>query len=192
MYLEVLQVRRAQVFGAQGHSGHATFPNVIRLVGSGRVRFFGLSDYRWDPSNGHTIVSRLTGDQTHVRVRRKLVDATYLEGEIPSRHALPFETGGIRLEASEPGFVRMRVAGSSAEVPRHWAARFFFRWALHDYRLGYVETYGGLYTDDRGEDAIIGLRGGDSVSIHKDELTPIVEALYRAIAPPGYTEELLP
>ncbi len=37
MYLEALQVRRSQVFGAQGHSGHETFPNVIRLVAAGRL-----------------------------------------------------------------------------------------------------------------------------------------------------------
>ena len=37
MYLETFQVRHGQVFGAQGHSGDATFPNVIRLVASGRL-----------------------------------------------------------------------------------------------------------------------------------------------------------
>ncbi len=37
MYLEVLQVRRSQLFGAQGHSGHQNFPNVIRMVASGRL-----------------------------------------------------------------------------------------------------------------------------------------------------------
>ncbi|HUU03763.1 MAG TPA: scyllo-inosose 3-dehydrogenase [Myxococcota bacterium] len=37
MYLETFQVRRGQFFGAQGHSGHANFPNVIRLVSSGRL-----------------------------------------------------------------------------------------------------------------------------------------------------------
>jgi threonine dehydrogenase-like Zn-dependent dehydrogenase len=37
MYLESFQVRRSQVFGAQGHSGHENFPNVIRLVASGRL-----------------------------------------------------------------------------------------------------------------------------------------------------------
>ncbi len=36
-YFEAFQVRRAQAFGAQGHSGHETFPNVIRLVASGRL-----------------------------------------------------------------------------------------------------------------------------------------------------------
>ncbi len=37
MYLETFQVRRGQFFGAQGHSGHETFPNVIRLVAAGRL-----------------------------------------------------------------------------------------------------------------------------------------------------------
>ncbi len=37
MYLEHLQVRRSQIFGSQGHSGHAIFPNVIRLMSSGRI-----------------------------------------------------------------------------------------------------------------------------------------------------------
>ena len=37
MYLEAFQVRRAQAYGAQGHSGHETFPNVIRMVASGRI-----------------------------------------------------------------------------------------------------------------------------------------------------------
>jgi len=37
IYLEAFQVRRFQAFGAQGHSGHETFPNVIRLVAAGRL-----------------------------------------------------------------------------------------------------------------------------------------------------------
>ncbi len=37
MFLETLQVRRSQLFGSQGHSGHAIFPSVIRLLGSGRI-----------------------------------------------------------------------------------------------------------------------------------------------------------
>jgi threonine dehydrogenase-like Zn-dependent dehydrogenase len=37
MYLEAFQVRRSQAFGAQGHSGHENFPNVIRLVAGGRL-----------------------------------------------------------------------------------------------------------------------------------------------------------
>ncbi len=37
MYLENFQVRRSQVFGSQGHSGHENFPNVIRMVSSGAL-----------------------------------------------------------------------------------------------------------------------------------------------------------
>lgn len=35
IYLENFQVRAAQIFGAQGHSGNGTFPNVIRLMAAG-------------------------------------------------------------------------------------------------------------------------------------------------------------
>ncbi len=37
IYLEVFQVRRAQIFGSQGHSGWGTFGNVIRLMASGAI-----------------------------------------------------------------------------------------------------------------------------------------------------------
>jgi len=37
MYLEVFQTRHSQAFGAQGHSGYENFPNVIRMVASGRL-----------------------------------------------------------------------------------------------------------------------------------------------------------
>lgn len=37
MFLERFQVRRSQLFGAQGHSGHGIFPSVIRLMGSGLI-----------------------------------------------------------------------------------------------------------------------------------------------------------
>jgi len=51
MYLETFQVRRGQFFGAQGHSGHENFPNVVRMVASGRLNLspiitarYGLAD----------------------------------------------------------------------------------------------------------------------------------------------------
>jgi threonine dehydrogenase-like Zn-dependent dehydrogenase len=37
VYLESFQVRRSQLYGAQGHSGDANFPSVIRLVTGGRL-----------------------------------------------------------------------------------------------------------------------------------------------------------
>jgi len=48
MYLEAFQVRRSQVFGAQGHSGHETFPNVIRLVAAGRLDLSPIITARYD------------------------------------------------------------------------------------------------------------------------------------------------
>ncbi len=48
MYLEAFQVRRAQAYGAQGHSGHETFPNVIRLVASGRLDLSPLITARYN------------------------------------------------------------------------------------------------------------------------------------------------
>jgi hypothetical protein len=60
------------------------------LLASGRVRFFGMSDYERSPSGEHRFTSRLTGETTTVVVRRKIVDATYLETSVPSTHAPSF------------------------------------------------------------------------------------------------------
>jgi hypothetical protein len=61
------------------------------LLASGQVRFLPMSDYRGTDGGDHHLVSRLTGAETTVKVRRKLVDATYLESSIPSRHAPEYE-----------------------------------------------------------------------------------------------------
>jgi hypothetical protein len=60
------------------------------LAATGRVRFFGMSDYRGVDTDGHRFVSLLTGATTTVRVRRSIVDATYVESDIPSRHTPGF------------------------------------------------------------------------------------------------------
>jgi hypothetical protein len=39
----------------------------------------------------HRFVSRLTGDETHVKVRRRVIDATYLETPIPATHTPSFD-----------------------------------------------------------------------------------------------------
>ena len=63
------------------------------LVGPGRVRFSGLTDYRGEDADGHHLVSLVTGAETVVKVRRKIVDATYVESSIPSRHTPGFAIG---------------------------------------------------------------------------------------------------
>ena len=68
------------------------------LLPSGQVRFYGMSDYRGNGSDGHHFVSTLTGETTTVKVRRKFVDATYTESSIPSKHTPAFEVdAGVRL-----------------------------------------------------------------------------------------------
>lgn len=62
-----------------------------RMVPSGRVRFFGMSDYLGNASDGHRFASILSGRTTTVKVRRKLVDAAYGGSSVPSRHSPKFE-----------------------------------------------------------------------------------------------------
>jgi hypothetical protein len=61
------------------------------LVASGRARFFAMCEYSGADGDGHELVSSLTGARTRVRVRRRIVDATYIESSIPSRHTPGFE-----------------------------------------------------------------------------------------------------
>jgi hypothetical protein len=58
-----------------------------------RVRYFPNSDFVGE----HRFVSRLSGAEFRVEVRRRLVDTTYLEGEFPSTSPPPFEVAdGVR------------------------------------------------------------------------------------------------
>jgi hypothetical protein len=61
-----------------------------QLLPSGQIRFLGSRDYRGEDAEGHQLVSCLTGETTTVRVRQRLVDATYLESSVPSRHRPSF------------------------------------------------------------------------------------------------------
>jgi hypothetical protein len=61
-----------------------------QFLPSGQVRFFGMCDYLGEQSGAHQFQSRLTGEITEVRVRQKLVDATYLETPVPSLHSPSF------------------------------------------------------------------------------------------------------
>jgi hypothetical protein len=64
-----------------------------RFLASEKVRFFPMCDYRGE----RRFVSRLTGDEYEVKVRKACVDAGYLEPSIPATYAPPFEvTAGAR------------------------------------------------------------------------------------------------
>lgn len=85
---------------ARGDEIRDYFANVMeqRLLPAGRVTFLPLTDYRGEDVDGHHLVSRLTGQDTVVKVRSRFVDATPLQAEIPARHALPFAIhDGIRV-----------------------------------------------------------------------------------------------
>ena len=60
MYLETFQVRRSQFFGAQGHSGHETFPNVVRLVASGRLDLSPIITARYGLEDAVAAIAKST------------------------------------------------------------------------------------------------------------------------------------
>jgi NAD(P)-binding Rossmann-like domain len=57
-----------------------------RLLATGRVRFFPMSDYLGD----RRFESTLTGARTDVSVRRRVVDATYMASRVPATDPPPF------------------------------------------------------------------------------------------------------
>ena len=76
------------------------FGNVLEqnFLASGRVRFLAMCDYRGSDADGHHVVSLLSGEECTIRVRRRFVDATYVESSIPSRHTPAYSVDqGVRL-----------------------------------------------------------------------------------------------
>ena len=81
----------------------AYFARVLQrhFLPTGRVTFFGCTDYERTDDGSHRFVSRLSGEKHDVTVRRKVVDTTYLEGQIPATSAPPFEVAdGVRCVAA--------------------------------------------------------------------------------------------
>jgi hypothetical protein len=102
---------------------------------------------------------------------------------------LPAQIGTLTVEAASPETVSIGIDGhAEREVPRFWLARMLFRVALHAYAIGYVETYGGFYYDDRDGHYRLGLRGHGHVDLTREAMIAAIPALYRAVAPAGYTE----
>lgn len=86
-----------------GQGERASGPEIIgyyrrvmdqRLLPSGKVRYFPLCDYLGE----HRFVSRASGITYDVKVRNKLVDATYLQPSVPASFHPPFEVAeGVNL-----------------------------------------------------------------------------------------------
>ncbi len=69
------------------------------FVGSGRVTFFGASEYHADGAN-HLVTSRVSGETTEIRVRKRVVDATYMSPTVPATTPPPFGvTDDVRVVA---------------------------------------------------------------------------------------------
>jgi hypothetical protein len=121
---------------------------------------------------------------------RETPAAPFAPFEQGPRVPLPLTIGDLGLEATSPSEVSVRIAQSVACVPRYWLVRFLFRVALHQYRLGYVETYGGFFYDDRDGEFQLGVRGAGAVHFSRAEIATAVERIYRAVAPGGYVERI--
>jgi hypothetical protein len=84
------------------------------FIGTGRVTFLGGSDYRAE-GGAHYVTSRVSDETVHVRVRRRVVDATMLSPTIPATTPPPFGVADdddvlavndlARLEAAPANFV---------------------------------------------------------------------------------------
>ena len=109
---------------------------------------------------------------------------------------IPGDSAPLTVEELSTTLVAIDLGDVKAEVPRYWAARMLYRLALHGLRVGYAETYGGFFIDDR-DDAVVrfGLRGAKgevpaTVEVSRERALETIERLYRAVAPPGYRERL--
>src|SRR5882724_11792668 len=70
-----------------------------RFVGSGRVTFLGGRPYNKN-NTSHFVTSLVSGETREIRVRRRVVDATYLSPTIPATTPPPFGVAdGIRVVA---------------------------------------------------------------------------------------------
>ncbi|MFQ5639585.1 MAG: scyllo-inosose 3-dehydrogenase [bacterium] len=72
MYLEHLQVRRSQIYGAQGHSGHAIFPNVIRMMSSGLIDMTQAITLVQPLEDAPAAIQRLSKDRTDGKIMIKV------------------------------------------------------------------------------------------------------------------------
>jgi hypothetical protein len=71
----------------------------LRLLPTGRVDYHRLSEYRGKTDSGEArVVSILSGRETRIRVRRKIVDATFYQTSVPATHRRSFTAGdGVRV-----------------------------------------------------------------------------------------------
>ncbi|MGB3470438.1 MAG: NAD(P)-binding protein [Erythrobacter sp.] len=62
-----------------------------RMIPSGRVTYLPLTEYKGGEAGQHSLKGILSGEETSVSVRRKLVDGTWFQTSVPSTHTPSFE-----------------------------------------------------------------------------------------------------
>jgi NAD(P)-binding Rossmann-like domain len=106
---------------ASGPEVSGYFDNVMRqkLLPSGRVRYFPMSDYKGDGR----FVSLLSGEETQVNIRRKTVDGTFYGTTVPSTHTPRYKVAeGVRLITPNalPQLWMDQTIKKSAARPNHF------------------------------------------------------------------------
>ncbi|WP_162243627.1 NAD(P)-binding protein [Aeromicrobium sp. Root344] len=83
------------------------------LLPSGQVRFLPMSEYRLTEAGEHVVTSSLDGEEVEIIVRRKVVDATYIEPTIPSTHepAFDIDPGAVVIPPNDLVKLRTSPAG---------------------------------------------------------------------------------
>ena len=84
-----------------------------RFLPSGHVTFLGGSEYHQDGSS-HLVTSRVSGDTVQLKVRRRVVDATYLAPTIPATTPPPFGVG------DDVPVVAINELARLGEMPRNY------------------------------------------------------------------------
>ncbi len=85
---------------ASGHEVSGYFDRVMhqRLLPSGRLQYFPMSDVQSSSGGEGRFVSLLSGKESTVRIRRKTVDCTFIGTQVPSTHRPKYAVGdGVRL-----------------------------------------------------------------------------------------------
>lgn len=89
-----------------------------RFIPSGRVSYYPMSRYQQHANGEHIIVSSVSGKETRVNVRQKLVDGSALTASVPATHKRKFEIAeGVRLTTPDK---LPEVWLTDAKVPKHY------------------------------------------------------------------------
>jgi NAD(P)-binding Rossmann-like domain len=99
------------------------FHNVMyqQLLPSGRVSYYPMSRYLATDDGAHRFVSNLSGTETQVKVRKKIVDANYFGPTVPATHTPKFSVAAGVLLVTPTGLLNFGSAAINApRVSAFW------------------------------------------------------------------------